>query len=141
MIRRPPRSTLFPYTTLFRSPNSIGEIWATTVWAASGLFTSKLALTRNSLVRFGNALDPIFKLAIPLGQLLGHHVAALSGTPLRGACSEPYSLPCSKLVLRWWTAFRAHARILTHRKPFSSKARIAVPDDMSNPSEWTGTAC
>src|SRR2546429_7283942 len=24
MIRRPPRSTLFPYTTLFRSPNSIG---------------------------------------------------------------------------------------------------------------------
>src|SRR5258707_10386652 len=24
MIRRPPRSTLFPYTTLFRSPKSIG---------------------------------------------------------------------------------------------------------------------
>src|SRR3712207_7212889 len=23
MIRRPPRSTLFPYTTLFRSPNSV----------------------------------------------------------------------------------------------------------------------
>src|SRR2546429_4687436 len=26
MIRRPPRSTLFPYTTLFRSPNSLPEI-------------------------------------------------------------------------------------------------------------------
>src|SRR5436189_604717 len=26
MIRRPPRSTLFPYTTLFRSPNLTGEI-------------------------------------------------------------------------------------------------------------------
>ena len=25
MIRRPPRSTLFPYTTLFRSPNSIQD--------------------------------------------------------------------------------------------------------------------
>src|SRR5688572_31069118 len=25
MIRRPPRSTLFPYTTLFRSPECIGE--------------------------------------------------------------------------------------------------------------------
>src|SRR5439155_8701848 len=25
MIRRPPRSTLFPYTTLFRSPNSLHE--------------------------------------------------------------------------------------------------------------------
>src|SRR2546427_5623654 len=26
MIRRPPRSTLFPYTTLFRSPNSAFRI-------------------------------------------------------------------------------------------------------------------
>src|SRR2546427_6294495 len=26
MIRRPPRSTLFPYTTLFRSPLD-GEVW------------------------------------------------------------------------------------------------------------------
>src|SRR3712207_7025361 len=26
MIRRPPRSTLFPYTTLFRSPGQIVEI-------------------------------------------------------------------------------------------------------------------
>src|SRR5256884_8647936 len=25
MIRRPPRSTLFPYTTLFRSPHPIGK--------------------------------------------------------------------------------------------------------------------
>src|SRR2546429_3291425 len=26
MIRRPPRSTLFPYTTLFRSPRSTSEV-------------------------------------------------------------------------------------------------------------------
>src|SRR5271155_6034260 len=26
MIRRPPRSTLFPYTTLFRSPTHMGDI-------------------------------------------------------------------------------------------------------------------
>src|SRR5256885_8097971 len=25
MIRRPPRSTLFPYTTLFRSPRALGQ--------------------------------------------------------------------------------------------------------------------
>src|SRR5256885_626499 len=25
MIRRPPRSTLFPYTTLFRSPRHVGQ--------------------------------------------------------------------------------------------------------------------
>src|SRR2546429_6720864 len=27
MIRRPPRSTLFPYTTLFRSPGFVNEAW------------------------------------------------------------------------------------------------------------------
>src|SRR2546427_9421670 len=27
MIRRPPRSTLFPYTTLFRSEASKAEVW------------------------------------------------------------------------------------------------------------------
>src|SRR3712207_7701767 len=26
MIRRPPRSTLFPYTTLFRSPRALGDL-------------------------------------------------------------------------------------------------------------------
>src|SRR3712207_7576528 len=26
MIRRPPRSTLFPYTTLFRSKDALGEV-------------------------------------------------------------------------------------------------------------------
>src|SRR3712207_7536643 len=32
MIRRPPRSTLFPYTTLFRSPNLV----ATSTWNLDG---------------------------------------------------------------------------------------------------------
>src|SRR2546430_13095352 len=27
MIRRPPRSTLFPYTTLFRSPRAVLSCW------------------------------------------------------------------------------------------------------------------
>src|SRR3712207_9004624 len=34
MIRRPPRSTLFPYTTLFRSWTSRSRWWAT-AWAPS----------------------------------------------------------------------------------------------------------
>src|SRR3712207_8751099 len=29
MIRRPPRSTLFPYTTLFRSEGTMVDTWAT----------------------------------------------------------------------------------------------------------------
>src|SRR3712207_7160399 len=38
MIRRPPRSTLFPYTTLFRSPgpalldHTVGKVWAAQPW-------------------------------------------------------------------------------------------------------------
>src|SRR2546426_12385454 len=38
MIRRPPRSTLFPYTTLFRSP------WGTTVLLSLGLHVLSLIL-------------------------------------------------------------------------------------------------
>src|SRR5256885_2501803 len=32
MIRRPPRSTLFPYTTLFRSPAASCSGFTTTTW-------------------------------------------------------------------------------------------------------------
>src|SRR2546427_10335135 len=42
MIRRPPRSTLFPYTTLFRSPAAADQ--SATAWALFAL---------NSLVFFG----------------------------------------------------------------------------------------
>src|SRR3712207_6925395 len=46
MIRRPPRSTLFPYTTLFRS--SLGEssmLFAMGVWQAQDLGDSPIATT------------------------------------------------------------------------------------------------
>src|SRR6266571_6491808 len=39
MIRRPPRSTLFPYTTLFRSPGSSMKIYTYTAAIASGKYT------------------------------------------------------------------------------------------------------
>jgi hypothetical protein len=44
------------------------------------LFASKLALTCDSLVSFGGALDPILKLAVTLRQLLGYYVAAANCT-------------------------------------------------------------
>src|SRR2546425_7911323 len=45
MIRRPPRSTLFPYTTLFRSPNPVavplnGNGMVVSLWPKSRLRTS-----------------------------------------------------------------------------------------------------
>src|SRR5437660_5300209 len=47
MIRRPPRSTLFPYTTLFRSPrsNRYAKIWAI---ATPSLTIRKRIRTRRS---------------------------------------------------------------------------------------------
>src|SRR2546422_3450122 len=35
MIRRPPRSTLFPYTTLFRSQPSWGQSWVAMTYSLS----------------------------------------------------------------------------------------------------------
>src|SRR3712207_8983625 len=53
MIRRPPRSTLFPYTTLFRSRTGDTyhhRFWGQTIrWAAS----DKPLVTGNEFVRFG----------------------------------------------------------------------------------------
>src|ERR1019366_10229232 len=40
MIRRPPRSTLFPYTTLFRSPCRIGYLPAWGYMKAAGSYSA-----------------------------------------------------------------------------------------------------
>src|SRR3712207_7829573 len=37
MIRRPPRSTLFPYTTLFRSVQNLDEDWEAENFSTDGL--------------------------------------------------------------------------------------------------------
>src|SRR5689334_24941682 len=39
MIRRPPRSTLFPYTTLFRSFGIVNGYLTYTVWVIDGSYT------------------------------------------------------------------------------------------------------
>src|SRR2546422_6780725 len=39
MIRRPPRSTLFPYTTLFRSVNASNRVQEVTLKQATDLFS------------------------------------------------------------------------------------------------------
>src|SRR3989449_6954585 len=76
MIRRPPRSTLFPYTTLFRSSLLIGLVaghlfayqdrWTNFIgfllFIVSDIFDSadgQLARLRGTSTRFGRALDGI----------------------------------------------------------------------------------
>src|SRR5256885_9912897 len=39
MIRRPPRSTLFPYTTLFRSSGPAAVTPGSTIWLRGGTYT------------------------------------------------------------------------------------------------------
>src|SRR3712207_7995792 len=70
MIRRPPRSTLFPYTTLFRSSRvttssalscrfaaaSRSESWSTVVALASGAVTVGLAISHARAVAAIEAL-------------------------------------------------------------------------------------
>src|SRR5258706_8316557 len=54
MIRRPPRSTLFPYTTLFRS--GLTGLWAAEAGVGEGrLFPAKVAVAaaHNRLSEFG----------------------------------------------------------------------------------------
>src|SRR5688572_32335546 len=53
MIRRPPRSTLFPYTTLFRSPLAIvlGGGYGLNAWRYSARFFSTLLNKGKALER------------------------------------------------------------------------------------------
>src|SRR2546426_6719212 len=48
MIRRPPRSTLFPYTTLFRSPSSSSSAWSGPGFAMSTSICSFRCLSHAS---------------------------------------------------------------------------------------------
>src|SRR5258708_16758722 len=57
MIRRPPRSTLFPYTTLFRSVLALSVGTATPGGAPTGFIGSFLAATyAGPYVNFGTSL-------------------------------------------------------------------------------------
>src|SRR5574339_772124 len=58
MIRRPPRSTLFPYTTLFRSAGTISTTGATTASAGTGSITlSQSTNDFSSISLGGGAID------------------------------------------------------------------------------------
>src|ERR1035441_4037229 len=58
MIRRPPRSTLFPYTTLFRSIVSRIDRPTIHLRALSAVQHTRRAVTWGSWVRFGSAFAP-----------------------------------------------------------------------------------
>src|SRR2546430_11346179 len=63
MIRRPPRSTLFPYTTLFRSAETARASRATAekpamIWRIDPLYETHDRELRNSVAVVGQAVSP-----------------------------------------------------------------------------------
>src|SRR3712207_8233011 len=58
MIRRPPRSTLFPYTTLFRSPLGRLDARVPPDFAVSSLFAPCRATTRPTPAASSSAAAP-----------------------------------------------------------------------------------
>src|SRR3712207_8869901 len=57
MIRRPPRSTLFPYTTLFRSNDALGYL-RTHVWHLAGFAVALFAILA-ILIRIADRRSPV----------------------------------------------------------------------------------
>src|SRR3712207_9127091 len=75
MIRRPPRSTLFPYTTLFRSPHRLVE-----VAALFARYRVDLHAVPEAQHLAGVVLHEVYGLS-HLGVGLGPGLAALVGLP------------------------------------------------------------
>src|SRR3712207_3078983 len=71
MIRRPPRSTLFPYTTLFRISNKKLNNLGRVIFGVGGIFFS--------LNLMGDAMDPLKSVSA-----FQHYLATLGDKPFQG---------------------------------------------------------
>src|SRR3712207_7587356 len=78
MIRRPPRSTLFPYTTLFRSTN-VGDLVAG-LFSANAAFPLVLAWLVAALLRLAQGSGSVA--AITAASLLAPVVGSLGPNPV-----------------------------------------------------------
>src|SRR2546430_7038651 len=74
MIRRPPRSTLFPYTTLFRSFTVV------TMWIEALRLLPQLP--REARIPFANGVGFGFMTAAQAGTLIGYYLATSLPPPL-----------------------------------------------------------
>src|SRR2546428_91851 len=95
MIRRPPRSTLFPYTTLFRSPGVV-------------VVTSGPAAT--------NTLTPLaesYSASVPVFVVMSDIASALVGRDLGVLYEVPNQIDCFRPVTRWAEALTETAAIPT----------------------------
>src|SRR5689334_24323725 len=70
MIRRPPRSTLFPYTTLFRSGRSLGGLGSRGLSGLGSSLGRLLGLGGRSSLGVVGLLLTLEQVALPLGERL-----------------------------------------------------------------------
>src|SRR3712207_8457309 len=90
MIRRPPRSTLFPYTTLFRS--AAGRI---ALGDQHAFRRGRLRLHSQRLEQFDGLADDADRLAMPVG--LEQEVQDRKSTSLNSSHANiPYAVFCLK---------------------------------------------
>src|SRR5256885_17157519 len=93
MIRRPPRSTLFPYTTLFRSPLPELQAHGREMWRQQGRFASLDALLPPllAIAVLAVAGAELARGRITPGEMLAAGQYALLGTALDRKSTRPNS--------------------------------------------------
>src|ERR1035438_7295253 len=106
MIRRPPRSTLFPYTTLFRSapPNSRRLPLAVTAPATSSRRKIPLPLLIGAKILLAGALLYLVLSKINIGEAAQRLTHALPSSMITAAALS-LAIPVV-LALRWWVLAR-----------------------------------
>src|SRR3989475_12581848 len=103
MIRRPPRSTLFPYTTLFRSPLSsarnhlTGTIRQLVPWAPATRVVVDVGFPLVATVTARSATDLGLAEGLPITAVFKASAAHLIG-PAGGAgdSGRAFALPCGR---------------------------------------------
>src|SRR5438874_6421051 len=94
MIRRPPRSTLFPYTTLFRSRDLVPSSQYGRFFGRRTAATTALAIT---LAFVGGVLIDTWKKYVPDNMALGYSLLDRKSTRLNSSHVEiSYAVFCLK---------------------------------------------
>src|SRR2546430_8235663 len=122
MIRRPPRSTLFPYTTLFRSPFTGVMVGSTQIFAGPNPQPRDICeLVQNEKVTFTGAVPTIWIAVKDLCEKEGWNIASLRTIAIGGSAAPKH------LQLAFHDQFgvvMAHARGITEMTPLGTIARL-----------------
>src|SRR5258707_10454311 len=134
MIRRPPRSTLFPYTTLFRSKSGI-ESW----WGPDGFDVTVISLD----------LRPGCDLIYLMTAVAPEQVAFMkrAGMPLTSECKVTYTevSPPSRLAYKTLADFVPgvapyEVATVVDLKPTTDGVKLTITFDAMHDDVWTERA-